>query len=271
MPGPPRDLRDWIALLEREGELRRISAEVDPDLEITEIVDRVVKAGGPALLFENPKGSKHPLLINQFGSERRMCLALGVEQPRRCRRQARRRARHAAAAGAQGEGEGAAEAEVGRGLDAEDGLEGRVPGGRARGRRRRPRAPADPALLAGRSRAVHHAPRRDHEGPADGRAQRRHVPHAGHRQELDLHALADAQGRTRRPARGRGRAHPRRGRDRARPRHRLLRERSASAPPRRAHARGLPARRAGRARALQDDRPRGACERGDRARGDRLS
>jgi 4-hydroxy-3-polyprenylbenzoate decarboxylase len=75
-----RDLRDWIALLEREGELVRVSAEADPYLEITEIVDRTVKAGGPALLFERPKGSEHPLLINQFGSERRMCLAFGVER-----------------------------------------------------------------------------------------------------------------------------------------------------------------------------------------------
>jgi 4-hydroxy-3-polyprenylbenzoate decarboxylase len=74
----PRDLRDWIALLEREGELVRVGAEVDPNLEITEIVDRVVKSGGPALLFENPK-SPHPLLINQFGTERRMCLAFGAE------------------------------------------------------------------------------------------------------------------------------------------------------------------------------------------------
>src|SRR2546429_9017092 len=77
---PASDLRSWIALLEREGELVRVSAEVDPDLEITEIVDRTVKAGGPALLFERPKGSSHPLLINQFGTERRMCLALGVER-----------------------------------------------------------------------------------------------------------------------------------------------------------------------------------------------
>jgi 4-hydroxy-3-polyprenylbenzoate decarboxylase len=77
---PPRDLRAWIALLEREGELHRVGAEVDPDLEITEIVDRTVKAGGPALLFEKPKGSSHPLLINQFGTERRMCLAFGVER-----------------------------------------------------------------------------------------------------------------------------------------------------------------------------------------------
>ncbi|HEU6446205.1 MAG TPA: menaquinone biosynthesis decarboxylase [Gaiellaceae bacterium] len=72
---PPGSLRDWIALLERENELVRVDAEVDPHLEATEIVDRVVKSGGPALLFTNPKGSSHPLLINQFGTERRMCLA----------------------------------------------------------------------------------------------------------------------------------------------------------------------------------------------------
>src|SRR5215203_3786437 len=64
------DLRSWIDLLRRE-------AEVDPHLEITEIVDRTVKAGGPALLFRNLKGSDHPLLINQFGTERRMSLAFG--------------------------------------------------------------------------------------------------------------------------------------------------------------------------------------------------
>src|SRR5213082_335857 len=75
---PAQDLREWIALLEREGELVRVTAEVDPDLEITEIVDRTVKESGPALLFERPKGSEHALLINQFGTERRMCLAFGV-------------------------------------------------------------------------------------------------------------------------------------------------------------------------------------------------
>src|SRR6266849_7756015 len=72
---PPSDLRAWISLLDRKGELVRIAAEVDPELEITEITDRTVKAWGPALLFENVKGSQHPLLINQFGTERRMCLA----------------------------------------------------------------------------------------------------------------------------------------------------------------------------------------------------
>src|SRR6202162_5328371 len=76
---PPADLRDWIKLLEREGELVRGVAEVDRGLEITEITDRTVKAGGPALLFERPKGSQHPLLINQFGTERRMCLAFEAE------------------------------------------------------------------------------------------------------------------------------------------------------------------------------------------------
>ncbi len=76
---PLKDLREWIALLEREGELHRITAEADPYLEITEIVDRLVKSGGgPALLFEKPKGSEHPLLINQFGTERRMAMAFGT-------------------------------------------------------------------------------------------------------------------------------------------------------------------------------------------------
>ncbi len=104
------DLRDWIKTLEKHGELRRIHEEVSPELEITEITDRVSKIGsrggigsrgeagstaaapqsatkekyapgGPALLFENIKGHPgHKVLINQFGSERRMALALGVDR-----------------------------------------------------------------------------------------------------------------------------------------------------------------------------------------------
>src|SRR6187401_966424 len=77
---PPGDLREWIRLLESQGELVRVSTPVDPHLEVTEIVDRTVKAGGPALLFEHPKGAQRPLLINQFGTERRMCLGFGVER-----------------------------------------------------------------------------------------------------------------------------------------------------------------------------------------------
>jgi 4-hydroxy-3-polyprenylbenzoate decarboxylase len=82
------DLRQWIAALDRAGELKKIKTEVDPILEITEIADRVSKGaakkygrpGGPALLFENVKGGNGvPVLINQFGSERRMQMALGVD------------------------------------------------------------------------------------------------------------------------------------------------------------------------------------------------
>jgi 4-hydroxy-3-polyprenylbenzoate decarboxylase len=75
------DLRDWIKTLEKHGELKRIREEVSPELEITEITDRVSKADGPALLFENVKGYPgHKVFINQFGSERRMALSLGVNK-----------------------------------------------------------------------------------------------------------------------------------------------------------------------------------------------
>ena len=88
------DLRDWIKTLEKHGELKRIQEEVSPELEITEITDRISKIGtrgtskkegnyapgGPALLFENIAGHPgHKVFINQFGSERRMALALGVD------------------------------------------------------------------------------------------------------------------------------------------------------------------------------------------------
>jgi 4-hydroxy-3-polyprenylbenzoate decarboxylase len=74
-----RDLRDFLRKLDREGELKRISEKVDPVLEITEITDRTVKAGGPALLFEHPKGSRVPVVTNLVGTERRMNLALEVD------------------------------------------------------------------------------------------------------------------------------------------------------------------------------------------------
>ena len=73
------DLRDFIRKLEKERELKRISIEVDPVLEIAEFADRAVKFGGPALLFEHPKGYKIPVLINSYASFRRMELALEVE------------------------------------------------------------------------------------------------------------------------------------------------------------------------------------------------
>ena len=74
-----RDLRDYMSKLEKLGELARIKVPVDPNLEITEIADRVVKKGGPALLFEKVKGSPFPLVINLFGTPKRMKLALGED------------------------------------------------------------------------------------------------------------------------------------------------------------------------------------------------
>ncbi len=73
-----KDLNQFITELRKKGELHEVSAETDPVLEITEIYDRVVKAGGPALLFRRPKGSQIPLAINLFGSRSRMSLAFGV-------------------------------------------------------------------------------------------------------------------------------------------------------------------------------------------------
>ena len=75
-----KDLREFIAFLDRKGELRRVSAPVSCELEIAEIADRVVKRGGPALLFENVSGHDIPVLINMYGSEQRMAWALGVDK-----------------------------------------------------------------------------------------------------------------------------------------------------------------------------------------------
>ncbi|WP_417550608.1 4-hydroxy-3-polyprenylbenzoate decarboxylase [Methylophaga sp.] len=73
------DLRDFITNLEKQGELKRITTEVDPHLEMTEICDRVLRAGGPAILFENPKGSKIPVLANLFGTPKRVALGMGED------------------------------------------------------------------------------------------------------------------------------------------------------------------------------------------------
>lgn len=75
-----RDLRDFIQQLEKQGELKRIQVEVDPVLEITEISDRTLRKGGPALLFENPRGSTIPVLTNLFGTPRRVAMGMGQDQ-----------------------------------------------------------------------------------------------------------------------------------------------------------------------------------------------
>ena len=75
-----RDLREFIQALEDAGDLKRIQQTIDPHLEITEVADRVLRAGGPALLFEHPGNSAIPLLANLFGTEQRVAAALGEEQ-----------------------------------------------------------------------------------------------------------------------------------------------------------------------------------------------
>ena len=183
---------------------------------------------------------------------------------RRARREGRLRARAPAAAGHGRQDPGARQAQVARRLARQDGLEGPVPGDRARAAR--PRPPADPDLLARRRRPLHHAAVGLHEGSAHRRPQRRHVPAAEVRRDLHRPALADPQGRRGRLARRRG-PHGGRDLDRERSDHRLLRLLPGAEARRRADGRGLPARQAGRDRAVQDGRPAGARARRDRARG----
>jgi 4-hydroxy-3-polyprenylbenzoate decarboxylase len=74
-----KDLRDFIQGLEQQGELKRITVEIDPYLEMTEICDRTLRCGGPALLFENPKGFSTPVLCNLFGTEKRVAMGMGAK------------------------------------------------------------------------------------------------------------------------------------------------------------------------------------------------
>ena len=264
---PPGDLREWIALLEREGELVRVSAEVDPHLEITEITDRVVKAGGPALLFENAEGPQHPLLINQFGTERRMCLAFGADSLDDVGRRLGDVLEMQPPQGL---------AEKVRGLQKLKSIADSQPKTRPqRRRRRRSCSPATTSTSAAcRSRPAGRAtpapfitlPAVITKTRATGAPQRRHVPHAGARPRARRRCTGRST-RTAAPttcsptaARGRRRARARSG-------HRLRGERAAAEARRRADARRLPARRARRARPGEDRRPRGAGQRGDRARG----
>src|SRR5215470_16444070 len=76
---PFGDLQEFIRHLERKGQLKRVRVEVDPELEVTEITQRVLREQGPALLFERPKGSSTPLVMNLFGTMERVRAALGRE------------------------------------------------------------------------------------------------------------------------------------------------------------------------------------------------
>src|SRR5437667_2494840 len=74
---PFSDLQEFVRFLEQQGQLKRVRVEVDPELEVTEITQRVVREEGPALLFEHPKGSSVPLVMNLFGTMQRVHAALG--------------------------------------------------------------------------------------------------------------------------------------------------------------------------------------------------
>src|SRR5215203_455280 len=76
---PYADLKEFLAALEKAGELHRVRVPVDPTLEMSEIVTRTVRAGGKALLFEKPTRGDMPVAINLFGTPRRMAMALGVD------------------------------------------------------------------------------------------------------------------------------------------------------------------------------------------------
>jgi 4-hydroxy-3-polyprenylbenzoate decarboxylase len=153
---PYDDLRDFIRALEKNKELKRISFEVDPKLEITEFADRSVKSGGPALLFENPKGSKIPVLINSFASMRRMEIALKVGSIEEIGGRISEYLEMRMPEGLLNKLKMLPKlAEIGA-FFSEDCVEGGLPGGCEDGRLFALRLPgAD--LLAGRRRAVHHA------------------------------------------------------------------------------------------------------------------
>src|SRR5215211_1140915 len=74
------DLKEFLTALDRAGELHRVTVPVDPSLEISEVVTRTVRAGGPALLFDRPTRGEMPVAINLFGTDKRMALALGVDR-----------------------------------------------------------------------------------------------------------------------------------------------------------------------------------------------
>ena len=197
------DLREWIKKLDKTGELKRVRHEVDPLLEITEITDRASKAGkkrglkgyepgGPALLFENVKGYPGTsVLMNQFGNERRMKLALNVDSLDEIAQRIRALLEVKSP-------EGFLEklkmlpmlAEVGKFFPKDSGGQRRAlqAGNPARKLQRARLSRA--AMLAARWRPLHHVALRRHARPQDGQAQRWYVPHAGLRRPDDGNALA---------------------------------------------------------------------------------
>ena len=183
--------------LRRAGELATIDAPVDPRLEIAEISDRVVKAGGPALLFRNVRGSAFPVLTNQFGTERRTALALGAKSLRDVEERLRSTIDLGLPALARGQAGPARFAGERRRFGDPAAHQGRRAVAAGRHGPARPRETAGADDVAARRRAVHHAAARVHARSADAPVQRRHVPRASVRRHDGRHALAAPQARPR--------------------------------------------------------------------------
>ena len=192
-----KDLREYIAFLESKGDLRRIKTPVNPELEITEIADRVIKSGGPALLFESPQGFDIPVLINMFGSEQRMGLGLGSGPPRR------RGSKGTKPAGTDARSTGGAAQQIAHPgstgpfgfLPTQDGGPCPLPGRDSAGGRRRSLQIPHHQVLALGWRSVHHPTPRHHQRPSNRGSKLRHIPAAGLRPADHRYALADPQGR----------------------------------------------------------------------------
>ncbi len=192
-----QDLREFIAFLEQRGQLRRITAPVSAELEITEITDRVSKAGGPALLFENVEGYDMPVLINLFGSPERMSWALGVNSLDELGDRIKRWLDIVQNRPPDGLIEKAKLAPELLRVDshwAEDCHPRPLPGSRSH-RQPLARPLPDPQVLAARRRTLHHPHHVPLQGPCDREAQHRHVSRPGLRRAHGGHALANPQGR----------------------------------------------------------------------------
>ena len=204
---PFDDLRQWIAALERAGELKRIQTEVDPILEIAEITDRVSKSkngkpGGPALLFQNIKG--HPgsqVLINQFGSEARMKLALGVNSFDEFADRIRVFMDLKSPQGFLDKLKMLPAAHRSRKVFPQDRRHRPLQGSHQARQLLTPRFP-HPAMLAAGRRPLYHPPLRRHPRPQIRQAQRRNVSPPGLRRHHHRRPLAASKGRrrTRSPA-----------------------------------------------------------------------
>ena len=199
-----RSAGDFLAALERAGELQRISAPVDPTLEMSEIVTRTVRDHGPALLFETPTRGDMPVAINLFGTERRMAMALGVDDVDEIGARIGEPGQAGTHAGLGRDPRRAEQADAAQVRTAEEDRSTRPAKQRVyRGAGRGSQPAARPAGLAGRRRGFPQLRPHAHEASRDRQAQPRPLPAAAAPPQHARHALADPQGLDRAPRRRR--------------------------------------------------------------------